>query len=258
MVHNKNDVASPRLFTEKKGESSEDRENGIIQPEWMIDDDGIPYCEKQTDYEQIIQSNLKKHHPYEFEKRLHCKYCEHYTNNDCFFPKKEIDKIEADRNSLVIRCELCGTKIDRLFSILMSLYYKAKFGVKMPVICCTCYAGLENGTFERNTKRRMILFAISLISSIFFFGQILLTVFAFNWISILLLIIPFSFWGMISIRDVKSIYYLQKGRKNYEKLIHAPSTTPDDDDLSIRAEKLDEDDKNKPSDGAFDSPGYQY
>jgi hypothetical protein len=256
MVHNKNDVASPRPFTEEKEGNSDDRENGIIQPEWMIDEDGIPYCKMQTEFDQIIQSNLKKHYPYEFEKRLHCKHCEHYTNNDCYFPKKEIDKIEADRLSLRIRCELCGAKIDRLFSILMSLYYKEKFGVRMPVICCTCYAGLEKGTFEKNSKRRTILFAISLFSSIFFFGQILWNMFAFNWISILLFIVPFSFWGMISIRDIKSLYYLRQGRKNYARLLNAPSSPTNENEESIRASNLDDDDKSKPADGAFYSPGY--
>ena len=55
MVHNKNDVASPRSFAEKKEGNSDDRENGgIIQPEWKIDDDGIPYCKLQPNNDKII------------------------------------------------------------------------------------------------------------------------------------------------------------------------------------------------------------
>ena len=86
----------------------------------------------------------------------------------------------------------------------------------------------------------------------------MLSAFAFNWLSILVFIIPFTFWGMISIRDIKNIYYLRKGRKNYEKLLHAPSSPSSDPDggESIRDSSFDDDDKNKPTDGAFYSPGY--
>jgi hypothetical protein len=80
--------------------------------------------------------------------------------------------------------------------------------------------------------------------------------FAFNWISILLFIVPFSFWGMISIRDIKSLYYLRQGRKNYARLLNAPSSPTNENEESIRASNLDDDDKSKPADGAFYSPGY--
>ena len=61
---------------------------------------------------------------------------------------------------------------------------------------------------------------------------------------------------MISIRDIKSLYYLRQGRKNYARLLNAPSSEPNEEEMSIHASNLDDDDKTKPSDGAFYSPGY--
>ncbi|MCF2140631.1 MAG: hypothetical protein K9W44_11310 [Candidatus Lokiarchaeota archaeon] len=238
-----------------------DANDSIIYPEWTIDDDGIPYCTQQTDYNKIIESNLKKRFPHEFEKMLHCNHCEHYHNDDCYFPKSEIDKIEQDRNSLRIRCQLCGAKIDRIFSILMSLYYKEKFGVTMPVICCSCYNSLENNTYERNSKRRLILFIISLITSIYFLTTYLFSLFNFQWLGFLFFLLPFSFWGYISLRDLKNIYYLHQGRKYYKKIMKASYIEADvgnDPAAARRNELLDEDDKKRPDEGFFHSPGYEY
>ncbi|MHA1562630.1 MAG: hypothetical protein ACTSPA_10945, partial [Promethearchaeota archaeon] len=96
--------------------------------------------------------------------------------------------------------------------------------VNLPVICCTCYAGLEHGTFESTSKRRMILFFISFVTSIYFLSIYVVPIFSFTWSSILVIIIPFVFWGYISYRDLKSIYYLRKGRKYYKKFQKAPTT----------------------------------
>ncbi len=253
MVHNKDEFNSRMEQDEDLKDKDIFDENGIVQPEWTIDDDGIPYCKMQTDYDKIIETNLKKRFPAEFEKMLNCKHCDHYKNDNCFFPKSEVDKIERDRLNLTIRCQLCGMKIDRPFSILMSLYYKEKFNVNMPVICCTCYAGLEHGTFVKNSKRRMILFAISLFTSIYFLFTYFISIPVFNWISILLFILPFSFWGYITVRDLKNIYYLRKGRKYYDELMNA---APKEKEYSRRDDSLDEEDKKQPPKGAYDSSGY--
>ncbi|UYP43781.1 hypothetical protein NEF87_000066 [Candidatus Lokiarchaeum ossiferum] len=253
MVHRKDDIKKNLAIDTNLDEEKIYDEDGIIQPEWTIDEDGIPYCKHQTDYDKIIQTNLKKRFPIEFEKMLNCKHCDHYKNDNCFFPKSEVDKIENDRLKLKIRCQLCGMKIDRPFSILMSLYYKEKHHVNMPVICCTCYAGLEHGTFEKNSKRRMILFAISLFTSIYFLFTYFISITSFTWWGILLYILPFSFWGYITVRDLRNIYYLHKGRKYYDEIMNATSK---EKEISRRDEELDEEDIKKPPKGAYDSSGY--
>ncbi|MHA1777064.1 MAG: hypothetical protein DRO88_09585 [Promethearchaeia archaeon] len=261
MVHYKDPVLHHNDSNEENDNNFQESDDSIVIPEWTIDEDGIPYCTKQTDYQKIIESNLKKRFPHEFEKMLHCHHCEHYRQDDCYFPKSEIDKIENDRNSLRIRCQLCGAKIDRLFSILMSLYYKEKFGVNMPVICCSCYNSLENNTYERNSKRRMILFVISFLTSFYFLSTYLISLFQFQWLGFLFFLLPFTFWGYISIRDLKNIYYLHKGRKYYKQITQASEVeveSPEDLGLERREALLDKDDKEKPDGGAFHSPGYEY
>ncbi|MHA1518827.1 MAG: hypothetical protein ACTSRK_01465 [Promethearchaeota archaeon] len=255
MVHNKDDILRKLANDFNKGEANSVNSDVLIQPEWTIDDDGIPYCTMQTNYDKIMEAQLKKRFPHEFEKMLHCEHCNHYKQDNCYFPKSEIDKIEQDRNNLKIRCQLCGMKIDRPFSILMSLYYKAKFGVNMPVICCSCYASLENNTFEKNSKRRMILFAVSLFTSIYFLFTNFLSLFTFKLLGFLFFLIPLSFWGYITIRDMKNIYYLRKGRKFYRQIMNAETAKVD---IDAREQYLDEDDKKEPESGSYNSPGYEY
>lgn len=232
--------------------SGKKEKKDMIEPEWTIDDDGIPYCTTQTEYHKIIKTDLKKRFPYEFEKRLNCQHCDHYHHDSCYFPKSEIDKIEIDRQNLRIRCELCGTKIDRPFSILMSYFYKARYSVKMPIICCSCYSSLENGTFLKNSRKKSIIFLITLGISLYFLFTFFLTLPQYGFF---LTIIPFSFWGYLSLRDLRNIYYLRKGRKYYQKLMSAEESEKDEE---RRDEFIDDDDKKSPPDGAFDSPGYYY
>jgi len=82
-------------------------------------------------------------------------------------------------------------------------------------------------------------------------------IFSFNWYSILVVIIPFAFWGYISFRDLKSIYYLQKGRKYYKTLMNA-QTREKSKEEKYKEKYVDDDDKKKPAEGAFYSPGYEY
>ena len=255
MVHNKDDILRKIPIDSNGGEANRVTSSEIIQPEWIIDDDGIPYCTKQTNYNKIMEAQLKKRFPHEFEKMLHCTHCDHYHQNNCFFPKSEIDKIEQDRLNLRLRCQLCGMKIDRPFSILMSLYYKAKFGVNMPVICCSCYASLENNTYEKNSKRRMILFLVSLFTSVYFLFTYFLSLFTFQLLGFLFFLIPFSFWGYITVRDIKNIFYLRRGRKFYRQIMNAESVHVE---KYARDGYMDDEDKKDPEPGAYHSPGYEY
>jgi len=121
MVHTKDDINS-NLFDEEEDRASCYDEEGICQPEWTIDDDGIPYCKSFSDYEKLVSLNMKERFPRDFEKMMRCERCDHYKNDDCYFPKSEIDRIEADRRLAKhnLRCQLCGMKIDRPWSIYMS------------------------------------------------------------------------------------------------------------------------------------------
>ena len=189
---------------------------------------------------------------------MNCTHCEHYHNNDCYFPKTEIDKNEEDRKELSTRINSLIIEFNDPFSILMSLYYKAKFGVNMPVICCSCYSSLEKGTFQKNSKRRILLFSISLITSLYFLFTYMAEIMSFTWVSILLFAVPFSFWGYISFKDIESIIYLHRGRKNYDKIMNAQSYEDKNKEKSRREKLLDKEDRENPKEGAYYSSGYEY
>ncbi len=191
---------------------------GNVHPEFIIDDEGRTICTKHSEYDKIEALNLAKYYPNELEKILTCFRCDHFKNDVCYFPKAEIERIEQDRLNEKLSCKLCGMKIHRLLTILQSFYYREKFNIEMPVICCTCYAALNNNTFYRDTKRRMIFFGISLAMSLYFLFSYLLTIFYFSIFEIFFILVPFLFFAYISIKDLKSIYNLYKGRRYYKEL----------------------------------------
>jgi len=257
MVHIKDTIKPPSIESlpvEPRSISA----NDVVSPEFISDDDGIPYCKTQTDYNKIIALNLKERYPNEFEKMLTCFRCEHYQQDNCYFPRNEIDKIEKDRQDTTIRCMFCGTKIHRLFSVLMSYYYKDKHNVNIPIICCSCYASLGNNSFIKNTQRRMILFAISLLTSLFFVYSYFQTIILINAVEMFLFFLPFIFWGYISFRDAKNLYYLWKGKKYYQEVFGNALDTPTEDNSKEKESKEDQPDSETAPPGAYDSPGYEY
>ncbi|MHA1728132.1 MAG: hypothetical protein ACTSWY_05320 [Promethearchaeota archaeon] len=195
----------------------------FIEPVFSIDNDGRVICEKHTQITRIhaLEHAIKQNPRYinQYEAMLTCKKCKHYFDDDCYFPRSEINKIETDRNSLILQCKLCGAKIDRPLT-LMNKYYleskQSKVNIEIPVFCCTCYASLNDNTFIQNSKKRIFFFLISLITSIMLFGYYL-TLFLSNMLFILFFI-PFIFWGFVSIRDIRNVYYLWKGRQYYDKI----------------------------------------
>ncbi len=193
-------------------------ENGIVNPEFTIDEEGRSICTKHSEYKKIMELDLAKNYPNEFELMLTCLRCNHYKENHCYFPKAEIDKIERDRVKEGIRCQLCGMKIHRLITILHSFYYKQKFGVEMPIICCTCYAALNNNDYMNNTKKRMLFFGFSLLMTMYFLISYFSKIFFFSILEISLIIGPLLCFLYIAVKDLKSLYYLYKGRKYYQEI----------------------------------------
>ena len=232
----------------------------------MSDDDGIPYCKKQTDYHKMTSLNLKERFPNEFEKMLTCFRCEHYQKDDCYFPRSEIDLIEKDRQDLSIHCVFCGAKIHRIFSVLMSMYYKDRYHVNIPIICCSCYSALNDNSFYKSTQRRMIFIIISFLLSLYFLFTYFYTILAYQTWGLVIFFLPFAFWGYISYKDAKSIYYLYVGRKYYKDVlgkaseptqaVKAEKTADNSDNVQPNNHNRNEDD-HLPS-GAYNSPGYDY
>ncbi|MCK4238318.1 MAG: hypothetical protein KAX33_04290 [Candidatus Lokiarchaeota archaeon] len=198
----------------------------FVEPSFEIDNKGRTMCKNHTYYQFFQIPHKTIYEEKQLEKILTCKACEHYYNNDCYFPSREIDLIERDRQRERIKCVLCGNRIHRLLTIVQSLYYEAKFNVKVPLICCDCHLSLNDQSFMQRTKLRLVGFVISFLISlylIFYFFLAILAVKVFIIIGLIFLI----FWFSMSMKDIKKILYLREGRKYYQKFISQSNVDED-------------------------------
>ena len=221
-------------------------EDGLVHPEFIIDDEGRSICTKHSEYKKINELYLATNYPNDFELMLTCLRCNHYKEDHCYFPKAEIDKIERDRLKEGIRCQLCGMKIHRLLTILHSFYYKQQFGVEMPIICCTCYASLNNNDYMANTKKRMLFFGFSLLMTFYFLISYFSKIFFFSILEVSLIIGPLLCFIYIAVKDLKSLYYLYRGRKYYQEIAKkAGLGEPQAEDEKSEEKKNHENDENE-------------
>ncbi|MHA1871805.1 MAG: hypothetical protein ACTSU2_16335 [Promethearchaeota archaeon] len=235
---------------EQEGETQGGGERDIVYPSFYIDKDGRSVCEEHTQIKRIKALSTRPSMVNTYERLLTCKTCGHYFNDDCYFPKSEIDKIEEDRLNRNIHCQLCGAMIDRPLTIMHSLYYKNMYNIEMPLICCACYNSLMNNTYFSNSKKRMLFFLTSLGISFYFLISYFITIIMFNFWGILIFIIPFAFWAYISFKDIKNIIYLWKGRRYYKKTFYDQLHSGDDED-----EDEDEYEEEKEKDNISDYDG---
>lgn len=130
----------------------------IINPTFEIDEKGRVICQNHTLYPFFIMPGKNREQEIQMEKRLSCKTCNHYTNDDCFFPKTEIDKIEIDRLGMTaFKCQLCGSQIDRMLTIIQKLYLQEKYRIEIPLVCCACYESLKKKNFIDFYEKRLYL-----------------------------------------------------------------------------------------------------
>ena len=128
----------------------------FIEPSFEIDEKGRVICQSHSNYPQFIKPGKTPFEEMQMEKLLTCKTCSHYKNDDCYFPKADIDKIEFDRvNRTRFECNFCGNKIDRMLTIIQKIYLEEKFHMKMPLICCSCYESLKNKKFDEYFNKRI-------------------------------------------------------------------------------------------------------
>lgn len=188
----------------------------VIEPSFEIDKKGRAICKSHTHYQFFKSPHKSIYEEKQVEKLLTCKTCAHYFNDNCYFPRREIDIIERDRHQERIKCQLCGNKIHRSLTFIQSLYYEAKFNVKLPLICCDCHSSLNDDTFMQKTKLRLIGFIISFIVSLYIIFYFFITVITIGaWI--ILGLIPLLFWFVRGMKDIKRIWDLREGRKYYQK-----------------------------------------
>ena len=189
-----------------------------VLPSFEIDNKGRVLCKKHSEYSFFKLQHKSYYQERRMENLLTCKTCIHYEQNDCYFPREEINKIEFDREKRNrFKCVLCGNRIDRMLTIIQKLYYEEKFNVKIPLICCICYETLKNGTFlEFFSKRFFISIMFDLFSIFFLFSE----PFPFNVVNFALYI-TFTILLKVLLKKVLHLniflHDLIKGKKYYNK-----------------------------------------
>ncbi len=189
----------------------------FIEPSFEIDEKGRVICQSHSNYPQLIKPEKTTFEEMQMETQLTCKTCLHYKNDDCYFPKADIDKIEFDRiNRTLFECNLCGNKIDRMLTIIQKIYLEEKFQMKMPLICCSCYESLKKKKFDEYFTKRFweaLLFYTPVLLS---FGSpyptnLIFAIGSFFIVIILKFIIKQRFHYSLFLID------LLKGKKFYDK-----------------------------------------
>ncbi len=189
----------------------------VIEPSFEIDEKGRVICQSHSEYPHLIRPGKTYLEELQMEKDLTCKSCSHYINDDCYFPKSEIDKIELDRlNRSRFQCNLCGNKIDRMLTIVQKIYFEVKFNMNMPLICCNCYLSLEEKKFTEYYKRR-------LWESLSFYLPCLILIFNPYPFNLIFVIIYILFIFVVKIVIKLKFHYslflmdLLEGKKYYDK-----------------------------------------
>jgi hypothetical protein len=141
----------------------------LLQPEFEIDNKNRVVCKYHTDYLQFLIHDRDFFDELYLEQKLTCFSCDHYKLDECYFRKSLIEKIENERKmKKTFKCRLCGRKIERLFCILYSLYYKENFSVDIPLICCNCYDLLNNKEFLLEIKKILYIYLFVIFTSFYF------------------------------------------------------------------------------------------
>lgn len=189
----------------------------VIEPSFEIDKKGRVICQSHSKYPSFLEQSMTYFEELQMEKELTCKTCSHYENDDCYFPKSEIDKIEIDRLSRSrFQCNLCGNKIDRMLTIMQKIFFEVKFKMNMPLICCNCYKSLNEKKYLDYNRGRIIESLSFYLPSIF----LLINPFPFNifaatmyilFVIVLKIVIKLKFHYSLFLLD------LLKGRKYFEK-----------------------------------------
>jgi hypothetical protein len=190
----------------------------FVDPSFEIDQEGRVLCKEHSNYDFFKDPQIRKHNERLLEKELTCKSCEHYYNDDCYFPKEVIDQIEANRirKKKGFTCKLCGNKIDRMLTIIYSLYFKQKYNVKIPLICCACHSALKEDKFIESSKYRSNIFLYNALYAIYSLISVIFFIFVYQ-IGLFYLIIFLFPIAYLFIINMKKRHNLKKGLSFYKR-----------------------------------------
>jgi len=151
-----------------------------------------------------------------------CKACDHYTNNTCKIPKKELKKTITRLKLRRYKCTFCGSSIHSLYNVIYKQQVEQERNITIPFLCCECYDMLRKGKDERTgttwIKHRLVVALVFCISLITIPVITTLALDASITILLILLIPPLVVGFIFFLFDYKSWRKLRKSLKNSDLL----------------------------------------
>jgi len=143
-----------------------------IEPIFKIDEFGYVVCKSHSNYSHHIHNKKSILNRYQAWRLSTCKTCSYYSNDRCFFSKAEISEILSDMkgwNNIFrtkYKCEFCGTRIEKRFSVFHKLYFERKENIEIPLLCCHCYIALKTQWIDSSFRLRTWGYILVLICGI--------------------------------------------------------------------------------------------
>jgi hypothetical protein len=189
-----------------------------IDPSFEIDDNGRVFCKSHSNYYYFKENCMGGNRDRFLDRELTCKTCEHYYNDDCYFSKAVIDEIEHNRikKKKKFTCKLCGNKIDRMLTIIYSLYFKEKYNVEIPLICCACHAALKEDKFVENSKYRSNILLYNAIYAVYSLFSVIFFIFVYQigFFYLLIFLFPIAYLFIVNMKKRRN---LKKGMDFYKR-----------------------------------------
>jgi hypothetical protein len=189
----------------------------VIEPSFEVDTKGRVLCQSHSKYPSFLQPQFSARDERLLEKQFTCKICDHYINDECYFPRSEIDKIEFDiLHKSRFQCNLCGNKIDLMLTVMQKIYLEVRFNTNMPLICCECYSSLEKKNYIRSNNNRIfgsILFYLPIISFMISLFRPTIVVVVISILIVIVLKVIIKQFGHQSL----FLFDLLEGRRFYKK-----------------------------------------
>jgi len=168
--------------------------NKKVNPVFELDTHSITVCKNHSKYKKILDKFESDPNPnFQFNPLFikfipglygHCKTCNHYIDNDCYFSMDEIDEIYKSHGYVFTLffnkniCKLCGLKVRNVFNTMRNRYLNETNERSIPLICSNCSFDIKRGKIGKKIST-VILINLSLLAPAIIYIT-LLNILAFN------------------------------------------------------------------------------
>jgi cobalamin biosynthesis protein CobD/CbiB len=102
--------------------------------------------------------------------------------------------------------------------VIQKLYYEQKYSVKMPLICCGCYANMKSGDYKKQARKKMLIMGGMAVLAIAVFCCYFVGIFVESGWGILFGAAFATFWGYYTYVYARRVVMMHQGTKRYEAL----------------------------------------